>query len=703
MARPVFRSTFEAGEISPDWLRRADLTILQSACQTAMNLILKASGGAMRRPGTSGLSDLQGQARHYRFEGRAATEILALTNGRLDVYSESGALLDSITSSVPWTSAQLSRLVFTADANKVFVFHQDFIPQVLERASDGSWTRADFSFLSGINSNPTQPFYDKYADIDVTMSVNSYSGTLKTMTFSSDVLKTDGSHVGARFRYLGACEMTITAVASATSATVTINDTLYPTLDVTVATSAGYKVGQVVEGSISQVTGVVASIVSGTVVRVLLLDGYDQYRVITETGVDKDRLVGPESREEVTGVASVGTPATTSIWDEQLISDARGFPATGVVHRGRLFMTGFPEATDVVTASSVGNFHNFEVGTDDDSAINKELGDDPNAEIRHLVSTEQLLLFTDRGAYYVPESGESPITPESLAFLRLGQEGASYVEPVVASEGVLYIDAESGRLMAAVPTGNVRRSWQPIELSEYAYHLLTGPIRIAVTNGLDGRSERYVYVLNSDGTIAVMIYRRGSDVVGWSSWQRGEGTWADISATADALTCVSSTDGTYRLGVFDFDALVDDEIDYSSAVSGRDGDTCSAVYNKVVAAEGVVASGELPSLAAAAGYTLGYDFDVTLRPAPPISENGWRRQRIARTTLEVVDSGAVTVNGRVSWPVGASDDLETIGTVSSRAIRAFKLGWATDQTPLIQQAKGEGALLDVLACSMEVV
>lgn len=703
MARPVFRSTFEAGEISPDWLRRIDTPILASACQTARNVILKASGGILRRPGTTGLSDLQGQARHYRFEGRGFTEILVLTNGRLDVYDESGSLQDSITSSVPWTTAQLARLKFTADANRVYVFHQEFVTQVLERASDGSWSRADFSFLSGINSNPAQPFYDKFSDIDVTMSVNAYSGTGRTLTFSDDVLKTDGSHVGVRFRYLGACEMTITAVASATSATVTINDALYPTLDVTVASSAGYKVGQVVEGSISQVRGIVASIQSGTVVRVTLLEGYDQFQVITESGVDKDRLVGPESRGEITGVSTVATPATTSIWDEQLTSDARGYPATGVVHRGRLFMTGFPEATDVVVASAVGNFHNFALGTDDDSAINTELGDDPNSEIRHLVSAEQLLLFTDRGAYYVPESAESPITPESLAFLRLGQEGASYVEPVVASEGVLYIDAESGRLMAAVPTGNVRRSWQPIELSEYAYHLLTGPVRIAVSNGLDGRSERYVFVLNADGTLAVMIYRRGAEIVGWTAWERGEGTWTDIGATADTLTCVSKIDTTYRLGAFSFGALVDDEIDYSSSVSGRNGDTAAAVKNKVVVVEETVASGEVPSVAPASGYTLGYDFAVTLRPAPPVSENGWRRQRIARTTLEVVDSGAVTVNGKLSWPYGAGDDLENTGAVSSRVIRAFKLGWANDQTPLIQQSKGEGALLDVLACSMEVV
>lgn len=703
MPRPDFRATFENGEFSEDWLQRADIEQLPRACQSLKNMLLKGSGGAMRRPGTSEQAVLQGQSRLFRFHGRTATEDLVFSNGRLDVYSTSGVLTSSITTGCPWTTAQLARLKFSADKDVVFVFHTEFMPQVLTRASNGTWTRADFAFATAIGSNPAQPYYDRFDDIDVTMTVNAYSGTGRTMTFSADVLNTDGSHVGVRFRYLTRCEMEITAVTDAQTATVTIHDPLYPTLTVTVADSSGYKVGQVVEGSISQVRGIVDAVPTATTVRVTLLEGYEYFQVITEEGLDLDRLVGVEAQQEITGVSLYGTPATTTIWDEALLSDARQYPATGLVHRDRLFMAGFPQATNVIVASSVGNFFNFIVGVRDDEAINEELGDDPNAEIRHLVSSEQLLLFTDRSSYYVPEAGDNPITPESIAFLRMGVEGAAYCEPVIATEGALFIDAEAGRLMAAVPTGNVRRSWDSVELSEYSDHLLSNPVRIAVANGLDGRKERYVFVLNDDGTFAVMVYRRNSEAVGFAHWYRGTGTWEDVASVEDDVAVVSKIGSTYRLGHFNFAALTDDEISYASAVSNRDGDEVELVTNQCVVVTETVTSGEVPSQAPASGYSLGYDFATELTPASPIrADVGWRRQRIARTRVQLLNSGAVDVGSQRSWPFGALDDLDNPGALQSRTVEAYRLGWDNNAAETIKQDKGQGALLDVLAVTMEV-
>lgn len=686
--------------MGPDWLRRADTEELPRACKTLTNALIKAAGGVMRRPGTSELAYLQGDARSFVFQGRSATEVLVFTNTRLDVYDTSGTLLASITG-CPWATADLSALNFTADSDQVFVFHTSFMPQVLTRVSSSSWTRAAYAFAAGVGNGTAQPFYDRFVDIDVTMTVTGGTGS-QTVTFSDDVLKTDGSHVGARFRYLTKCEMEITAVASATSCTVTIHDTLYPTLNVTVGSSAGYKVGHVVEGSISQVRGIVTAIPNGTTVSVTLLEGYEQYRVITTSGVDKDRLVGPEAHQEITGVATTSY-ATTSIWDEQLVSDARDYPSTGLVHRGRLFMAGFPQATNLICASAVNNYYDFTVGAEDDEAIQEELGDDPNTTIRHLVSAEQLVLFTDRGSYYVPESGDNPITPTSIAFLRIGPEGAASPQPVIASEGILFIDEDAGRLMAAVPTGSIRRSWNTVELSEYGYHLLTSPVRIAVANGLDGRTERYVFILNSDGTFAVMVYRRGSEGVGFAKWERGTGTWSDITSIEDDVFVVSNISSGYRLGRFEFDSLTDDEVSYASTVSNRDGEDSDLVKNKCVVLTETVASGAVPSQAPAAGYSLGFDFAVTIVPASPIDgDSGWRRMRIPRSTVEVYQSGALKVNSRTSWPFSASDDLENVGAVTDRVIRAFSLGWSTAPAVTISQAKGAGALLEVRAVTMEV-
>lgn len=701
MPRPLFRANFESGVLSQDWLRRLDIEQLEKALKTGTNVLLKAGGGLLRRPGTAEHAVLNNDARIYRYRGRSVQEDLAFTDGRLDIYDTSGSLLQTITAGVPWDADDLAGLRFAFDANTVFVFHQNFVPQVLTRASGGTWSRADFAFADSIGTNLAQPFYDKFNDIAVSMSISAYSG-VATMTFSDDVLETNGTHVGVRFRYLTQCEVEITAVTDARTATVSIKDNLFPTLTITVGSSSGYKVGQIVEGSVSQVRAIVSAVPTSTTVRVVLLDGYEQFRVITTSGVDKDRLVGPQAQQEITGVASYGTPASTTIWDEALVSPARLYPSTGIVHRNRLFMAGFPQAGDVIVASSLGNFTNFEIGADDADAVNEELGDDPNADIRHLVSAEQLLVFTDRGVYYVPEAAEAPITPETIQFLKVTPEGCSGVVPALASEGALFINEDAGRLMAIVPTGNVRRSWEPVDLSEWGFDLLNSPVRIAVANGLDGRSERYVFVLNGDGTLAVMMYRRNSDNVGFVKWERGSGTWTDIVSSEDDVLVVSKTGSVNRLGQFGFAQIADDEVSYASAVSNRNGDSCELVKNKTVVLTETVASGEVPSQSPASGYTLGYDFAVTFEPASPLDGSGWRRRRIPRAIVEAYSSGAFAVNGEVSWPFNPTDDLTVVGTTQSREVAAFSLGFENDPVSTVTQAAGAGAPLDIAGITMEV-
>lgn len=706
------RASLEIGEIGPDWLRRADAEIHSRACKRARNVILKAGGGLGRRPGSNMLATLTGQSRLFSYHGRTGVEHLVFGNARVDIYDAAGSLSQSITSSCPWVTADLARLKFTMDANKVFVAHENFIPQVLTRASGGTWSRADFEFLTGPNSNPSQPFYADFDPIDVAIAVNAYSGTGRTLTFSqggSDYNFLTADWVGVRFRYLTACEMEVTAVVDGHTATVTIHDELYPTLDITVADSSGYRVGEVCNTTISQLRGLVISKPSGTSVRLLMLDGYDYPEVITTAGVDKDKVVGQATAQEVTAVSLVGTPTTTTIWDEQLMSDARGWPSNALVHRNRLFFTGFPQATDTVICSSVGNFYDLSVSAVPEGGINERLGDDPNAEIRHLVSAEQLLAFTDRGVYYVPEGGENIISgDEGLTFLKVGPEGCSYAEPVVASEGVLFIDEDASRLMAVAPTGNVRRSWTPVELSEYGFHLISSPVRLAVSNGLDARSERYVYVLNSDGTMATMMYRRNSELVGFSKWYRGTGTWEDITSIEDDVFTVSKVGSAYRLCQFDFSAQSDDETAYTSAVTARDGDTCVVVKTLQCVGSGVVGAtttGLVDGFTPAAGYTLGYGFERIVEPTPYFDPRvGWVRYRITRSTVEVTDSGVVRVGSRVSWPFNAIEDLEVVGKTSSRTIRAFVLGHSATADPVItiKQEATEGAEFNVVTVTNEV-
>lgn len=699
--KPLF--TFEKGEVSPEFLRRADTEALMQSASQYRNAIPLRGGGVKRRPGSAQRVVLGTTAgRMHRYRGRGVTEDLFFYNGGVKVYSTAGSLLQTITTSIPWGASDIDELVITSDADSVYVFHPTFKTQILTYGASGTWARSDFAFLSGAGSKIRQPFF-RYEAPGVTMGVSARTGSI-TVTFSSGFLTSD--HVGARFRYLTYNEVEVTAVTNPTTCTCTVKDTIYPAYAITVANNSGYKAGQVCETDLDELSCIVTSTSGGTIVNVVMFGTYDK-----PSTASANNLVGPETSSAISSVGAASTPPATTVWDESLVSDMRGYAGTGVVHRGRLFMGGFSQATDVVAASAIGALTDFDVGDGlDNEAIVETLGDDPNSTVRFFASAEQLLLFTDRGAYYVPESVDAPITPSTMAFLKIGPEGiAANVGPVVATEGVLFVDQDASRVMIAAPTGRVRRSWEIADLSEAAYHLIGTPKRLAIANGLDGRTERYAFCLNDDGTLMVLMYRRGEQTVAAGKWSRGFGTWEDLIGDSDDVIFVSKAGSDYRLCDLDFDAIIDDEVAFTAAVAARASQEAEVVDTLTVVYSGTLdGTGEMVAYPAAAGLTIGHDFAFTLETAPVLDKNiGFRQGRISRYYVDVLDSGSFRVAttgtaGRLYWPFLGGDDLSTAGKTLTRTARGFGLGRGEAPTLTVSQAKGEGAPLQVRTVTLEM-
>jgi hypothetical protein len=126
--------------------------------------------------------------------------------------------------------------------------------------------------------------------------------------------------------------------------------------------------------------------------------------------------------------------------------------------------------------------------------------------------------------------------------------------PLLAAEGLLFSEAKSGRLMIAIPTGNVRRSWDIADLSELAYHLMGTPVEMALLAAANTESDRLVCSLRDDGKMAVMNYRRNQQFTAWSLWET-EGDWRSITtAGGRALRGVAPHDQRlqiYRLERFE--------------------------------------------------------------------------------------------------------------------------------------------------------
>lgn len=697
--RKDIRNNFSAGELAEEY-DQVDEELGKQALRSGLNCALINSGGARRRPGSVVKDDVAGESIFVVFDFDDGVEFLVFTNGKVYILDEDGAELDDLVG--PWVTADLDVMQVELGADGVDIACQSFWPQVMTRAEDGTWSIADKEFASGIGDGIRQPYF-RYAAPGVTLQPSGLTGSI-TIEFSEDILTADW--VDIRVRYLNQ-EIEIDSIIDAQNANATVIQPLFPTINVTVASGAGFQVGEAVQGSTTEVRGLVTNVV-GNVITVVMLEGYDYF----DHSATPENLVGPNTSSLITtGSIAATTPAAVTVWDEAMIGAHRGYPGAVTRHRKRLGYANFPKAGSFVAFSAIDRPDDFDVGTgEDNDAFIEGLGDDENAKIRHLASAEQLLVLTDRSCYYVPESEQVPLTPTTVDFKWISDDGASLARPVLSAEGAIFI-GESKRLYAVAPTGNVRASWRVLDLSDLGYHLLTDPVELAICSTLGGvdttvqnRPERYVFIRNSDGTMAVMLYRRASEIVGFVPWVRnGSDIWRSIFVFQQAIYTISRCRGLWQLEQLDPERTMDGEVDYAAAETRYNGQTVHVAVGGHVFGSGLVTAGVNAAGDPGADRTMGADFEVEFEPMPPLSK--WIGHEIRRVSAWVYfrRRGSVRVAGVLKSAFRGGDDFGIAPTPRTGSERGTPLGWGEGNSVSVTQPVGEGAPMEIGSYTFEVV
>lgn len=704
-ARFDVRHSFAAGEVTEDQLARPDLASHFEMCARMRNAYPTTAGRARRRPGSSEKLQRQGAVRTFMYRLSTSYELIVFQDQVARVYSAAGALLYTL-SSAPWLDAHLDAMTVTSDDGVVYVAHQSFWTQALQRSSTGVWTLGDLEFDSTAGGGLRQPYY-RFADKGVTMYVDGYTGSGRSVQFSGAVLTAD--HVGKIFRYGERVQVQITGVTNSSTGTGTVLGRIFPAVQVTVGDTSKFAVGEIVQGEILQGRGVVAQIISSTVLEIQMIDSFDTFKVITASGVDKDRVIGPRGSEEVTALTNNAAPRSISLWDEAMFSDVRGYPGAAVVHKSRLLLSRFPQAKQLVVGSAINAPDDFLVPADTVAATDPfavAVGGAGAQDVLHLVSTEQLIVCTNQGVYYVPESGDNPLTPESLlrgGFNLIAPVSATNCPPVVTPFGVVFIQDNPARLMLLAPTGNVRASWQALDLSFRASHLLSAPVRLAVADGFSGR-ETLILVVNDDGTIAAASPRAGDEPPGFALWStRAGGLFVDACSAARTTILVTRRGTVRHVSELTDAARVDDERAFTAAVLDRNGTNQQVVKDKAVIGTVVLdSSGDSDEIAPAAGLTIGWDFAVDVTPSPPrIASVMTQYQRIAHVQCDA-KAGNYRIGGVTQASPQLGDDIGLPTPTRRRVDEQDLLGWSETPGVSIGQEIGDGSELEIYSLRMTV-
>ncbi|WP_431271699.1 hypothetical protein [Dankookia sp. P2] len=206
----TLKTSFTAGELAPELLGRPDLRASANGARRLRNVFIQPTGGVTRRPGLRHVAMLPGAAKLIAFEfNTEQIYLLVLTEGALRVFVGDAQVAQV---AGPWTAAMLPQLAFTQSADTLLLCHPEMPPQRVARTSHTAWTVAPWAFAR-------EPF-TRFAE--ATLAASATAGTV-TLTASAAVFQ--AGHAGVRFR-LGGKQVLVTAVASATQATATVEETL---------------------------------------------------------------------------------------------------------------------------------------------------------------------------------------------------------------------------------------------------------------------------------------------------------------------------------------------------------------------------------------------------------------------------------------------------------------------------------------------
>lgn len=491
---------FSAGEVDPDAVRRDDTDVLRYAVRRGRNVVSRHTGGLSQRPGRRMLFQDDGIIGEFKPFDDISYRIVFFAGG-VRVRTQDGALVASL--AAPWGAADLDDIVWEPDDNEIIVCWSGRTQVISVAAGTGAWSIAPFAFKAGINGSVRVPFFRFTATAGITLQPSARTGSI-SLVFSANVL--NWAHVGSIFRYAER-QVLITGVTNDQVATATVLEQLPPTYQFTVPSSSGFSVGQAVETDTTNIKLEVIAVASTTITAVAIGK--------LTTPANGEKLVGPNATATISSFAEV-SPGATVQWDEQFISDYRGWPRSVSKDRQRLIFTNFASLKNAVCWSAVGDNRDFMVGADPDDAMFETI--DAECQVFHVVGGYDEFAITDKGAYYIPVSVGTPLQPGSVEFRLIFASEIANIRPIQVTEGVIFVDKSMTGLYAINATGQTARPYIATEANRWHRHLFEGVKSIAVSSGTSVFPSRQIYAVNADGSVVVGQFNPDREYIGWLLW-----------------------------------------------------------------------------------------------------------------------------------------------------------------------------------------
>lgn len=308
-------------------------------------------------------------------------------------------------------------------------------------------------------------------------------------------------------------------------------------------------------------------------------------------------------------------------WEEASFSPVRGYPVSCTFHQDRLVIGGSRDLTNRLWLSRSADLFNFDLGdAEDDEAIEFAILSDQVNAVRAVFSGRHLQVFTSGAEWMV--SGD-PLTPSNIQLnrqTRIGSPVDRTIPPNDVDGATLFV-SRSGSELREFLFADVEQAYQSTDLAVLSEDMLRSPVDQDFH-----KTDRILYVVNSDGTMAsVTVFRRES-VNAWTLFET-DGAVRSVAAVGEEIYCLVERDASFRIEKLDSDVQTDAGITASvgfeelpktewNGFGHLDGRTVDIVADGVVRDPVEVIAGKIILSQPATNLQAGLRFTHVVEPLP---------------------------------------------------------------------------------------
>jgi len=449
----------------------------------------------------------------------------------------------------PWTSGSLGDIRHAQSGSVIFMACKGYKPYMIERRGNKSWGLVEYQTSSGpyipysgskvrlkvsastgnITVTSNQPFFKSqmvgsvfeittqgqkrsavFTDADQATEpirvtgVGGGEGTGRTYTYTATYSGGASGKLQVQFSY-GQPDAWVNGYGEAvyetatSNGTYTVNDAKLKIKDKVAVESND---NSIVYHRILRTSG------SGNISVSMDYAGGSQVGSFRITGYTNSTTVKAEVLSEIGAVND-----WTEDWREGAWSGNQSWPSAVTLHDGRLWWGGL----DKVYGSVSDDFFNFNPTIEGDSGpIVRSIATGPVENIQWMLGLQRLIVGTASAEVSIRSSSfDEPLTPSQFTARNASTMGGAAIQAVTLDSIGIYVQKNLFKVYEFLYDVNVNdySSRDLTRLNKYVCK--PGVVDMAVQRQPDTR----VWLVKSDGTMAVLIYERSDDVVGWARFE----------------------------------------------------------------------------------------------------------------------------------------------------------------------------------------